>query len=61
MKNENIMIKNTLSKVTNVVFNKEYGLDKIFYNGQFYDAYTLVQAIFESAKNEIIIIDNNIN
>ncbi|MBQ2892395.1 MAG: ORF6N domain-containing protein, partial [Bacilli bacterium] len=30
----------------------------IFYNGEFYDSYTLIQSIFESANNEIIIIDN---
>ena len=34
---------------------------KFFYNGQFYDAYTLIQSIFESANNEIIIIDNYID
>ena len=33
-------------------------LNKIFYNGEFYDSYTLIQKIFESANDEIIIIDN---
>ena len=36
-------------------------LNKIFYNGEFYDSYTLIQSIFESANNEIIIIDNYID
>ena len=39
----------------------EYGLNKIFYDGQFYDAYTLIQQIFEGANNEIIIIDNYVD
>jgi len=61
LRNEVANINNRLEKVEDKVFDKDYGLDKIFYNGQFYDAYTLVQSIFESAINEIIIIDNNIN
>ena len=36
-------------------------MDKLFFNGQFYDAYTLIQNIFEKAKEEIIIIDNYID
>lgn len=31
---------------------------QIFFNGEFYDAYTLIQSLFENAKKEIIIIDN---
>jgi hypothetical protein len=37
---------------------KEFKNSQIFYNGEFYDAYTLIQSIFEKATNEIIIIDN---
>ena len=51
--------KNTYFK--DKVFDKEYSLNKILYNEQFYDAYTLIQQIFESAKDEIIIIDNYID
>ena len=58
LRNEVANINNRLEKVENKVFNEEYGIDKISYNGQFYDAYTLVQAIFEKANKEIIIIDN---
>ena len=61
MKFNQLDINNRLTKVENKVFNNDYGLDKIFYNGQFYDAYTLIQSIFESANNEIIIIDNYID
>jgi len=43
------------------VLEKECELNKIFYNGQFYDAYTLIQSIFEKANNEIIIIDNYVD
>ncbi len=35
--------------------------NKIIYSGQFYDAYSLLLDILESAKNEIIIIDNYID
>ncbi len=34
---------------------------QLFFNGQLYDAYTLIQSIFESANNEIIIIDNYVD
>lgn len=50
-----------ISKLEDKVFDKEYELNKIFYNGQFYDSYTLIQSIFESANKEIIIIDNYID
>ena len=43
------------------VFDKEYSFDKIFFDGEFYDAYTLIQQLFESAGSEIIIIDNYID
>ena len=50
-----------LLKLEDKVFDKEYLLNKIFYEGQFYDSYTLIQQIFESATDEIIIIDNYID
>lgn len=50
-----------LLKLEDKVFDKEYILNKIFYEGQFYDAYTLIQQIFEGANNEIIIIDNYVD
>ena len=59
--NEVADINNRLINVEDKVFNKEYNLDKILFNGQFYDAYTLIQSIFEKANNEIIIIDNYID
>ena len=61
LRNEVASINNRLVKIEDKVFDKEYGLDKIFYDGEFYDAYTLIQSIFESAKNEIIIIDNYVD
>ena len=61
LRNEVASINNRLEKIEEKVFDKEYGLDKIFYDGEFYDAYTLIQSIFESAKNEIIIIDNYVD
>ena len=43
------------------ILDKQSKLNKVFYNGEFYDAYTLIQAIFESAMSEIIIIDNYVD
>ena len=40
---------------------KEFKNSQIFYNGQLYDSYTLIQSLFESANNEIIIIDNYVD
>ena len=40
---------------------EEYINSKILFNGQFYDAYTLIQSIFEKANKEIIIIDNYVD
>ncbi len=39
----------------------EFKNSQIFFDGQFYDAYTLIQSIFERANNEIIIIDNYVD
>ncbi len=61
LRNEVSNINNRLIKLEDKVFDKEYGLNKILYDGQFYDAYTLIQQIFESANNEIIIIDNYVD
>ncbi|MBP5551611.1 MAG: virulence RhuM family protein [Bacilli bacterium] len=61
LRNEVVSINDRLLKIEDKVFDKEYGLDKLFFNGQFYDAYTLIQNIFEKAKEEIIIIDNYID
>ena len=61
IKSNQINLNERVEKIEEKVFDKEYGLDKIFYDGEFYDAYTLIQSIFESAKNEIIIIDNYVD
>ena len=61
LRNEVVSINNRLLKIEDKVFDKEYCLDKLFFNGEYYDAYTLIQQIFESANNEIIIIDNYID
>lgn len=61
LRNEVTSINNRLLKVEDKVLDKEYEINKIFYNGEFYDAYTLIQSIFEKATNEIIIIDNYID
>ena len=61
LRNEVSSINNRLIKLEDKVFSEESKIDKIFYNGSFYDSYTLIQSIFESANNSIIIIDNYID
>jgi hypothetical protein len=39
----------------------EFKNSQLFFDGQLYDAYTLIQSLFESANNEIIIIDNYVD
>lgn len=40
---------------------KEFKNTQLFFDGEFYDAYTLIQSLFESANKEIVIIDNYID
>ena len=54
-------INKRVENLEDKLLDKQLELNKIFYNGQFYDSYTLIQSIFESANNEIIIIDNYID
>ena len=61
LKNEVTSINNRLLKIEDKVLDKEYKVNKIFFNGEFYDSYTLIQQIFESASSEVIIIDNYID
>jgi len=61
LRNEVVNINNRLIKVEDKVFDKEFGLNKIFFDGEFYDAYTFIQSLFEKANNEIIIIDNYVD
>ena len=55
----------SLDEKVHIIENKfktnEVNISQILYNGQFYDAYTLIQSIFEIANNEIIIIDNYVD
>ena len=51
-------------RVSNIESNykpQEFKNSQLFFDGQLYDAYTLIQSIFESANNEIIIIDNYVD
>ena len=40
---------------------KDFKNTQLFFDGEFYDAYTLIQSLFESADKEIIIIDNYVD
>ncbi|MBQ9730748.1 MAG: virulence RhuM family protein [Bacilli bacterium] len=60
LSNEVTSINNRLIKIEDKVFDN-YDKHSILFNGQFYDAYTLIQSIFEEANKEIIIIDNYVD
>ena len=48
-------------KVLETSFNKfeeKNKANEIFFNGQIYDAYSKIQEIFKSSKNELIVVDN---
>ena len=51
-------IDNRVLSIENVLINKEIPTEKIFYSGETYDAYSLLQQIIDQANNEIIVIDN---
>ena len=61
LKNEVTSINNRLIDVENKIKTHEIPLDKIFFNGEFYDAYTLIEQIFESANEEIILMDSYVD
>ena len=50
-----------VSNIENNYKPKEFEKSQLFFDGQLYDAYTLIQSLFESANNEIIIIDNYVD
>ena len=50
-----------ISFIENEYRHQKFKNSQIFFDGQLYDAYTLVQSFFESANNEIIIIDNYVD
>ncbi len=50
-----------VSNIENNYKPQEFKTTQIFFDGQLYDAYTLIQSLFEAADNEIIIIDNYID
>ena len=50
-----------VSNIENNYKPQEFKNSQLFFDGQLYDAYTLIQLIFESANNEIIIIDNYVD
>jgi predicted Zn-dependent protease with MMP-like domain len=53
-----IEIDKRLVNVEQKLSKTEFPTEKIFFDGQFFDAYSLIQQILEKATDEIIIIDN---
>ena len=71
-KSDMYLIQNTLiehnykllehdSKLNEIFDNFKEKKEHIFFEGQIYDAYSLLLSIFDGAKEELIIIDNYIN
>ena len=60
LRNEVVSINNRLIKIEDKVFDN-YDKNSILFNGQFYDAYALIQSILEKANKVIIIIDNYVD
>ncbi len=57
-------VESLAERVSNIENNykpQDFKSSQLFFDGQLYDAYTLIQSIFESANNEIIIIDNYVD
>lgn len=54
-------LDNRLIKVENKITGYELPIEKIIYQNEYYDAYALIQQIFEKANSEIIIINNYID
>ena len=50
-----------VSNIENNYKPQEFKNSQLFFDGQLYDAYTLIQSLFESVNNEIIIIDNYVD
>ena len=50
-----------VSNIENNYKQQEFKNSQLFFDGQLYDAYTLIQSLFELANNEIIIIDNYVD
>ncbi len=50
-----------VSNIENNYKPLEFKNSQLFFDGQLYDAYTLIQSLFERANNEIIIIDNYVD
>ena len=50
-----------VSNIENNYKPQEFKNSQLFFDGQLYDAYTLIQSLFESANKEIIIIDNYVD
>ena len=50
-----------VSNIENNYKPQEFKDSQLFFDGQIYDAYTLIQSLFETANKEIIIIDNYVD
>ena len=50
-----------VSNIENNYKPQEFKASQLFFDGQIYDAYTLIQSLFETANKEIIIIDTYVD
>lgn len=63
IENNDILInhENRLLKLEQVFNNGDIQINKLFFSGQIYDAYSVLLDIFNTSKSEIIIIDNYVS
>ena len=54
-------LEQRVSNIENNYIPQDLKISKLFFDGEFYESYTLIQQVFESASSEVIIIDNYID
>jgi len=61
LENDVITLKQNMDKVLDTIQTKPQITQKIFFNGQIFDAYTFISDLLRTAKKEIILIDNYVD
>jgi hypothetical protein len=61
LENDIITLKQNMDKVLDTIQTKPQITQKIFFNGEIFDAYTFISDLLRTAKKEIILIDNYID
>ncbi len=56
-----VINNNRVLNIENKLNSKDLPIEKLFFDGEVYDAFIFIQNIFKQAKSEIIIIDNYVD